>query len=274
MAHLLHDVSLVVFARAPVPGRVKTRLVAPGGLSPAAAARLHGAFVRDVCRAGALSGLGRRRLYIADGDPAQAGAAVAAGATASAGDADQAGADAAAVLASAGDADQAAAAAAALASAGDAAGFLPRAQGPGDLGARMARAIRAELADRAAAVVLVGSDSPTLPPALLREAGEALRGAADLVLGPAADGGYWLVGARLPCDELFAPPMAWGTPEVLPATLERLAGLQAAGRAVHLLPFLYDVDTPADLRLLRAELRLRPDAAPATRALLLELGLL
>src|SRR5438046_2237909 len=62
-------VSLVVFARTPVAGHVKTRLCAgPGALSPADAAALHGAFVRDVCRAGAESGIGRRRLYAAGAD--------------------------------------------------------------------------------------------------------------------------------------------------------------------------------------------------------------
>jgi rSAM/selenodomain-associated transferase 1 len=142
-------------------------------------------------------------------------------------------------------------------------GFELRAQAGADLGARMAAAIADELADGASAVVLVGTDSPTLPGAYLQRAAAWLGDDAEVVLGPAADGGYYLVGARRPLPQLFAAGISWGTPQVLPATLLRLRELAAAGTRVALLPFFYDVDTPQDLWLLACHLRL---AAATVRA--------
>jgi glycosyltransferase A (GT-A) superfamily protein (DUF2064 family) len=63
------------------------------------------------------------------------------------------------------------------------------------------------------------------------------------VLGPAEDGGYWLLGLARPCDLLFAD-IAWGTDQVLPTTLARL---HAAGADVAMLPMLADLDRPEDL---------------------------
>ena len=137
-----------------------------------------------------------------------------------------------------------------------------------DLGARILHALRSELSAGARSVVVVGTDAPTLPRRLLEEAVERLDGGAcDLVLGPAADGGYYLVGATgagvLPSLFLDIP---WSSERVLRVTLTRA---YAAGLRVHLLPWWYDVDTPEDLRLLRADLeRLDPSIAPATRACL------
>jgi glycosyltransferase A (GT-A) superfamily protein (DUF2064 family) len=125
----------------------------------------------------------------------------------------------------------------------------------------MDAAITAEQAAGASSVVLIGSDSPTLPLAYLRRAADWLAGAADLVLGPAGDGGYYLVGSRRPTPELFAPGIAWGTSSVLATTLERLASLRRAGLRIALLPLFYDCDTPADLRLLAAHLALGPGGA-------------
>jgi rSAM/selenodomain-associated transferase 1 len=134
------------------------------------------------------------------------------------------------------------------------------AQEGADLGSRMAHAI-ATHAQRGP-VCIIGADSPSLPRAYLEEA--FVRLAQDeLVLGPATDGGYWLVGARRPAPELFGD-IAWGTPSVLPETLRRLAGARAA-----LLPFFYDVDDEQDLALLRAHLGVLPaSVAPATRQML------
>lgn len=229
---------LVVFARAPVAGQVKTRLCSPatGPGAPAAltadqAAAVHAAFVSDVCRTGARSGIRRRRLYVA-GDAAHPQ----------------------------------------LVGIAREHGFEIRAQAGADLGARMAAAIADELADGASAVVLVGTDSPTLPCAYLQRAAAWLGGDAEVVLGPAADGGYYLVGARRPIPQLFAAGISWGTQQVLPATLLRLRELAAAGTRVALLPFFYDVDTPQDLWLLACHLRLAaatpkvPAAAKAAEA--------
>jgi len=111
-----------------------------------------------------------------------------------------------------------------------------RPQGEGDLGARMARAL-----DPGPAII-VGSDLPELVPAHVAAAAEIL--AQDQVaLGPAEDGGYWLLGLPAPAPFLF-DAMAWGTDAVLAETLRRLG---AHGRAYGLLPTLADLDRPEDL---------------------------
>lgn len=116
-------------------------------------------------------------------------------------------------------------------------------QAPGDLGARLEAFLAAELAGGAARVVVVGADSPTLPVALVRQAFAELA-QADLVLGPATDGGYYLLGCRR------LPPVftgvEWGSARVLGQTVARLP----AGWRLALLPPWYDVDTPADWAML------------------------
>lgn len=107
-------------------------------------------------------------------------------------------------------------------------------QGEGDLGARLARV--------APPAIVIGSDLPGLTPALLRDAADALR-RAEAVIGPARDGGYWLIGLRKACPWLFAD-MAWSTPAVFAETLVRL---EARGITSALLPELADVDEAHDL---------------------------
>ena len=107
-------------------------------------------------------------------------------------------------------------------------------QGEGDLGARMARV--------AAPALIIGSDCPGVNPPLLRAAAEALSDR-RVVLGPASDGGYYLLGLREPMPFLFTD-IAWSTPQVLPETLRRLA---ARGIGPAILPELADIDTPEDL---------------------------
>lgn len=117
-------------------------------------------------------------------------------------------------------------------------------QSNGDLGARM-RATMADLfAAGAAAVALVGSDLPHITPACVAAAFDRLQAdPASLVLGPAADGGYYLVAAtRVP--DVF-DRIAWGGPRVLEQTVHAAA---ACGLRVHLLEVLADVDTADDLR--------------------------
>ncbi len=222
---------LVVFARAPVAGLVKTRLFAGGhGAGPAAAqtalppalfpeqaAHLYTAFVADVLAKGAAAGFVRRRLY-ADG-PLEHPALVAPSRLH---------------------------------------GFALRAQAGGDLGTRLQAAVAAELAAGDGPVVVIGSDSPTLPTAYLVQARRLLTAPAEpaeVVLGPATDGGYYLIGMRSPRPELFAAGIPWSTAGVLPETLLRLEALGHAGVRSALLPFFYDCDTPEDLRLLCAHLR-------------------
>jgi hypothetical protein len=117
-----------------------------------------------------------------------------------------------------------------------------REQGDGDLGARMERATREAFAEGATAAVVIGADCPQLAPPHLRAALAALR-ENEVVLGPATDGGYYLIGLREARPELFRG-IAWSTEAVLAQTL---AAARAASLACHLLEPLRDVDDPADL---------------------------
>jgi rSAM/selenodomain-associated transferase 1 len=118
-------------------------------------------------------------------------------------------------------------------------------QGEGDLGARLERFVGGCLAQGAGAVVVVGADSPTLPVAFVEQAFAALE-QADVVLGPACDGGYYLLGCRGRLPPVF-DGVAWGTARVLEQTIERLSD---PGCRLSLLPPWYDVDTPDDWSLL------------------------
>jgi rSAM/selenodomain-associated transferase 1 len=128
-------------------------------------------------------------------------------------------------------------------------------QGRGDLGARMARAFarvsentRAGIRPRApGATVLVGGDIPAIRPAHVAEAFRKL-GAHDAVFGPAADGGYWLVGFRhVPPAGVFRG-VRWSSPHALADTLANLSGSRVAPP----LETLRDVDDGAALKRLRA----------------------
>lgn len=100
-------------------------------------------------------------------------------------------------------------------------------------------------------VCLINADSPTLPPALLQQAVHALRQPGDrIVLGPAIDGGYWLIGLKRPHVALFEG-VVWSTSQVLAQTLARVAAL---GVPLSLLPLWYDVDDLGSLQLLLQEL--------------------
>lgn len=136
---------------------------------------------------------------------------------------------------------------------------LPRVRQPEtDLGGRMRAALTAGRA--AGPTLCVGSDAPTLPAGLLRQAFLAL-GHADLVLGPAADGGFTVIGAAGPRLPDLCTGIRYSTRHALADTVR---AAQAAGLRVALLPPTYDVDTPADLRLLALQLTLDPGVAPAT----------
>lgn len=125
------------------------------------------------------------------------------------------------------------------------------AQAAGDLGARIAAALAGE-----GRRLVIGTDSPTLSPAWLRQAASAPE---PVVIGPAEDGGYWLLGVSVPAEPLLRG-VPWSTPQVLGATLARA---RAAGLPVALLPRCADVDAPADLPRLRDD----PAASPALAAL-------
>jgi hypothetical protein len=111
-----------------------------------------------------------------------------------------------------------------------------RDQGEGDLGARMQRAAPPY------PVIFIGADAPDLTARHLVEAASALA-RNRVVVGPAVDGGYWLLGLSMPFDPLF-DDVPWGTEHVLPTTLSRL---RQAGVEPVMMPVLADLDRPEDL---------------------------
>jgi len=154
--------------------------------------------------------------------------------------------------------------------------LLPRSfrllpQCDGDFGARIATAMRALLQTHAGAI-LVNADSPTLPAAILRAAVEAVRRQDAVVLSPALDGGYTLIGLSGMHDRLFVD-IPWSTAQVHARTVARAGEI---GLPVVDVPGWYDVDDASSLALLLSELAGRPPAfaprglhgapAPATRA--------
>lgn len=201
--------ALVLFAKAPIPGRVKTRLTPP--LSPEQAAEFHWACVCDAWERVEQMTAASRYFY----------------------------------------SDNA----------------LPNPESPAppqqvalqrgaDLGDRMLNCFQDLRARGHHRVLIVGSDSPTLPPAYIAQGLEALE-RADAVLGPSEDGGYYAIGCREPYPEMFAG-VPWSSGETLQRTE---ASLRALGLRVHHLPTWYDVDTPRDLCRLAAEPSLPPHVA-------------
>ena len=133
-----------------------------------------------------------------------------------------------------------------------------------DLGERELAALRWAFDKGYERAVIVGSDVPGVGAAEVRGALDALDEAA-VVLGPAEDGGYWLIGATRAEPRLFGG-IEWSSVRVLDATLARAA---EAGLACRLLEPRFDVDTIADVERLRAYFECgNPDAAPRTRAVL------
>jgi rSAM/selenodomain-associated transferase 1 len=192
---------LGVFARVPVPGQVKTRVVPP--LSPDAACELYRAFLGDL-----FDRLHAAKVGIsvfAAGEPLTA-----------------------------------------LSS------MMPRPwpvipQAGGDLGARMDAAFGHLLSEPGSRAVLMGSDSPDLPLPFLKRAFQRLKHR-DVVIGPAMDGGYYLLGLRAPTPALFEG-IEWGSARVLSQTMEIVAREKLS---VALLPPWYDVDDAESLEVLRA----------------------
>ncbi len=211
---------LVVFARYPTPGRVKTRLAAR--LGDEAAARLYDAFVRDLV--GRFSGAAVEvRWAVAPPDP---------------GFAERYGLPAEACFEQEGD----------------------------DLGARMRDAFRRELGDGEGRCVLVGSDAPHLSSPRVADAFERLS-SSDVVLGPALDGGYYLIGMRQPHD-LFSG-VVWSTASVCRETEDRAGRL---GLSVARLEPDFDVDEVEDLDRLGEVLRAGGVRCPATERVLREVA--
>jgi rSAM/selenodomain-associated transferase 1 len=187
---------IIVFAKAPVPGAAKTRLIP--ALGEWGAARLHTRLVRHTVRTALASGCGPVEVH-----------------------------------------------GTARHSFFRSLKIRFRLQRGRDLGERMYRAL-----SRNPGAILIGTDCPELTVADLRRAARLLRGGAEVVLAPAEDGGYALIGARRVPAEIFRD-IAWGSSSVYDETVKRLK--QHRWRALRT---VWDVDRPEDLHRL-SELRLR-----------------
>jgi glycosyltransferase A (GT-A) superfamily protein (DUF2064 family) len=190
-------VAVLVFSRAPVPGRVKTRLVPR--LGEWGAARLHARLTAHALRTAGAAGCGPVELH----DTAK--------------------------------------------------------QRGADLGERMHRALSRALRRHRGAIV-IGSDCPALRPADLARAARWLAGGCEVVLSPAEDGGYVLIGARRISTRLFSG-IAWSGAEVYATTVQKLDSLGYRWRALRR---LWDVDRPEDLERLKW-LRFASAARPRAR---------
>ncbi|MDX6770175.1 MAG: TIGR04282 family arsenosugar biosynthesis glycosyltransferase [Elusimicrobiota bacterium] len=208
--------SLIVFVKAPVPGKVKTRLQMP--LSAPQAARVYEAFVRDTVDCARRSG-GAAVSVAYEPHPKRPD----------------------------------------LTWLEDSPPWFPQADG--DLGARLIAAFDRAFRAGAEKVVVIGSDCPDLDPDILRQALARLDDA-EVVLGPAEDGGYYLVGLRAPKPHLFMK-MEWSNAFVFERTLERL---RLRGESFAVLPERADVDTFGDLKSLSRRICGRESAALHTRA--------
>lgn len=208
--------ALLIFARRPRPGRVKTRL--SPFLSPEDAAALYDCMVRDiVTRTAALDVTGRFLFFEMEEGAEEYFRSV----------------DGTLLL-------------------------LPQ-EGEG-LGERLVSAFREVFRRGYGEAAVVGTDSPDLPLSFIREAfGRLEGGAADVLFGPAEDGGYYLVALRGEEPEIFRD-VPWSTERVLEVSLRRAAD---AGLRAGLLPRWYDIDGPADLA--RPELLDEGNGADRTR---------
>ena len=133
------------------------------------------------------------------------------------------------------------------------AGVRFEAQCEGDLGQRLAHAFAGEFAGGAESVIAVGGDCPALDAEILRAAGAALA-SAEVVIGPARDGGYYLIGLRRGSVHRLFEDIDWSTPRVLEQTRARI---REAGMIHAELPVLEDVDDAASWERWRVDGRIK-----------------
>jgi len=127
-------------------------------------------------------------------------------------------------------------------------------QGTGDLGDRMVDAFDRRFSEGEERVIIIGSDCPLITPEHLQAAADALA-ENDVVLGPAVDGGYWLVAQRRPGVDLFSD-IPWSSHDTLDQTRQRLAVVEASWTE---LEELGDIDTSEDLTAALNDSRLPED---------------
>jgi hypothetical protein len=139
-----------------------------------------------------------------------------------------------------------------------------RQEGP-HLGERLYRAL-SRAAEEADSVMALGSDHPTVSLPTIHRAFEAVERRVPVAIGPAEDGGYYLIALRSGAvhRRLFED-VDWSTERVLPQTLERCREI---GLEVETLPLAMDVDTPDDLRRLASRMSCGDLGCPRTRDLL------
>ena len=125
-------------------------------------------------------------------------------------------------------------------------GWALAAQQGETLGERLQNAFTNLLKEEGSYAVIIGSDSPDIPLLAIKRAYTKLKHK-DVVLGPSADGGYYLVGLKKQIPELFEN-IPWSEDAVLRRTLEIVA---SQNMSLSLLPLWYDVDTPNSLELLK-----------------------
>ncbi len=199
---------LVVFAKDPIPGRVKTRLTPR--ITPDEAARLYKAFILDIIN-------NVRRLERNSIDNVTVAYTPV---------------DAEKVFRKLVE---------------HPANFLS--QKGDNLGERMRNAFNQSFAEGAKRVVIIGTDSPTLPTSYIQKAFDVLK-KIPIVIGPTFDGGYYLLGLSKQNDDIF-DGVEWSTSRVFGQTLTRIKSLNTQ---VYVLPPWYDVDTSEDLEFLKSHL--------------------
>jgi rSAM/selenodomain-associated transferase 1 len=193
---------ILVFAKRPAAGRVKTRLTPP--LPPDEAASVYEACLRDVI---ALAARQRAQVEVWYADDAAAASYFET----------------------------------------ELPHLVSHAQVNGDLGAKMKDAFERSFNDNAERVIIIGTDSPTLPETFLNTAFDDLH-ESDVVIGPSLDGGYYLIGCRAeawPKARKLFDHVAWSEPGVFRATVDRI---ELIGLSSRVQPGWYDIDTVEDLR--------------------------
>ena len=146
-------------------------------------------------------------------------------------------------------------------------GFTCFAQRGQSLGERMSHVFEHLFAGGFANVILIGSDLPTLPARFFHQAYAWLEKSADVVLGPSADGGYYLIGMNRMIPGIF-DDIAWSSADVLSQTIHKLDDV---GLKYELLSEWYDIDTANDLERLQSQRTYSEVAMKNTFALLNEL---
>lgn len=131
-------------------------------------------------------------------------------------------------------------------------------QGEGDLGQRMERVLRRAVEEHGAPALLIGTDLPGLPVARLEQARQALVDG-DATLGPAEDGGFYLIGLRRAAEPGLLSDLPWSASNTCAATLARL---RERGLHTTTIEPWFDLDTPQDLERVKALLNAREINAP------------